>query len=87
MLPGSYDVALFGDLLFDEKGLRAWKRSVVSSAGVRSAYETAVGGEREERKHLLRRLSIDEIAISTPDNVVHPLIKFFRTRETRARRR
>ncbi len=58
-----------------------------SSGGVRSAYETAVSAEREDRKHLLRRLSIDEIAISTADNVVQPLIKFFRTRETRARRR
>ncbi|MGI8617705.1 MAG: DUF58 domain-containing protein [Gemmatimonadaceae bacterium] len=58
-----------------------------SSGGVRTAYATAVSAEREERKHLLRRLAIDEIAISTPDNVVHPLIKFFRTRETRARRR
>jgi hypothetical protein len=34
--PGTYDVALFGDLLFDEKGLRAWKRSSVSSVGVRA---------------------------------------------------
>ena len=28
----TYDVSVFGDLLFEEKGLRAWKRHVVSSA-------------------------------------------------------
>ena len=32
----SYDVAIFGDLLFDEKGLRAWKRASVSSASSRA---------------------------------------------------
>lgn len=31
----SFDVAIFGDLLFEEKALRAWKRSTVSSAGSR----------------------------------------------------
>jgi hypothetical protein len=32
----SYDVAIFGDLLLEEKALRAWKRSSVTSAGVRA---------------------------------------------------
>ena len=27
----TYDVSVFGDLLFEEKGLRAWKRHVVSA--------------------------------------------------------
>ena len=31
----SFDVAIFGDLLFEEKALRAWKRSMVSAAGSR----------------------------------------------------
>ena len=36
---------------------------------------------------LLRRLAIDEIPLQTDAGVVDPLIKFFRARETRSRRR
>jgi hypothetical protein len=43
--------------------------------------------EREERKHLLRRLAIDEVPVRTEGGVVEPLLRFFRARETRARRR
>lgn len=32
----SYDVSVFGDLIFDEKGVRAWKRHLVSSAQSRA---------------------------------------------------
>jgi hypothetical protein len=32
----SYDVAIFGDLLFEDRSLHAWKRTLVSSAGSRS---------------------------------------------------
>src|SRR6266404_4361919 len=42
--------------------------------------------EREERKHLLRRLAIDEISVRTEGGVVEPLLRFFRARETRLRR-
>ena len=42
--------------------------------------------EREERTHLLRRLAIDEIPVRTEGGVVEPLLRFFRTRETRLRR-
>jgi hypothetical protein len=43
--------------------------------------------ETDARRGLLRRLAIDEIPIHTDGGVVDPLIRFFRTRETRARRR
>lgn len=32
----TYDVRIFGDLLFEEKSVRAWKRSSVTSAGSRA---------------------------------------------------
>jgi uncharacterized protein (DUF58 family) len=58
-----------------------------SHASVRGSYAKRVGAEREERKHLLRRLAIDEVAVRTEAGVVEPLLRFFRSRETRARRR
>ena len=58
-----------------------------SNAGVRTSYSTRVSAEREERKHLLRRLAIDEVSVRTEAGVVEPLLRFFRSRETRARRR
>ena len=58
-----------------------------SSQTVRDVYSDRVASEREERKHLLRRLAIDEVAIRTEGGVVEPLLRFFRARETRARRR
>jgi uncharacterized protein (DUF58 family) len=57
------------------------------NSSVRSAYERRVTDEKEERKHLLRRLAIDEIPVHTDAGVVEPLLRFFRSRETRARRR
>lgn len=58
-----------------------------SSTNVRAAYSERVAAEREERKHLLRRLAIDEVAVRTEGGVVEPLLRFFRARETRSRRR
>jgi len=58
-----------------------------SSTSVRESYSERVAAEREERKHLLRRLAIDEVAVRTEGGVVEPLLRFFRARETRARRR
>ena len=57
-----------------------------SSPSVRTAYTDRVMAEREERKHLLRRLAIDEVAVRTEGGAVEPLLRFFRTRETRLRR-
>ncbi len=58
-----------------------------SHPSVRGAYSSRVSEEREQRKHLLRRLAIDEVAIRTEAGVVEPLLRFFRLRETQARRR
>jgi len=58
-----------------------------SDPGVREKFAENVAAELAARRHLLRRLAIDEIAVRTDAGVVDPLIKFFRTRETRSRRR
>ena len=57
-----------------------------SDARVRAKFAEAVEEELNARRHLLRRLAIDEVPIRTDGGVVDPLIKFFRARETRTRR-
>ena len=58
-----------------------------SDEQVRARFAEAVAEELSARKRLLRRLAIDEVPVRTDGGVVDPLIKFFRTRETRSRRR
>jgi uncharacterized protein (DUF58 family) len=58
-----------------------------SDPAVRARFAEAVTEESTTRKRLLRRLAIDEIPLHTDGGVVDPLIKFFRTRETRSRHR
>jgi uncharacterized protein (DUF58 family) len=58
-----------------------------SDPAVRAQFAAAVEEELGARRHLLRRLAIDEIPVHTDGGVVEPLIKFFRARETRTRRR
>jgi uncharacterized protein (DUF58 family) len=57
-----------------------------SDPAVRSQFETQVGGESDRRRHLLRRLAIDEIAVGTERGIMEPLLRFFRSRETRLRK-
>ena len=58
-----------------------------SDPDVRARFTEAVTAELDARRRLLRRLAIDEIPVRTDAGVVDPLIKFFRARETRGRRR
>lgn len=58
-----------------------------SSPLVRGDFESRVAAERDERRHLLRRLAIDEVPVRTDGNYIEPLLRFFRSRETQARRR
>jgi uncharacterized protein (DUF58 family) len=58
-----------------------------SARVVRARFAAAVDAELSARRHLLRRLAIDEIPIHTDGGVVDPLIRFFRARETRSHRR
>jgi uncharacterized protein (DUF58 family) len=58
-----------------------------SDPQVRAQFAASVEEELAMRRRLLRRLAIDEIPVHTDGSVVEPLIRFFRARETRARRR
>jgi uncharacterized protein (DUF58 family) len=58
-----------------------------SNPAVRARYQASVNADMSRRTHLLRRLAIDEIPVSTDQSIMEPLLKFFRTRETKARRR
>ena len=57
-----------------------------SDPAVRAAFDRRAATEREERRHLLRRLAIDEIPISTGSSYIEPLLRFFGARERRAAR-
>jgi uncharacterized protein (DUF58 family) len=57
-----------------------------SDARVRSRFDTLVSGEADRRRHLLRRLAIDEIPVNTDQGIMEPLLRFFRTRERRIRK-
>jgi len=57
-----------------------------SNPDVRAQYERTVGAEHDARRQLLRRLAIDEVPVRTDTGYIEPLLKFFRARETRARR-
>jgi uncharacterized protein (DUF58 family) len=58
-----------------------------SDRRVREHFDRVVGAETAARRQLLRRLAIDEIAVSTADGYLEPLLRFFRARETRVARR
>jgi uncharacterized protein (DUF58 family) len=54
---------------------------------VRASFDEAVAAERQERRQLLRRLAIDEIAMTTETGYIEPLLRFFRNRERRVKLR
>jgi uncharacterized protein (DUF58 family) len=53
--------------------------------GVRAAYAEHVAAELAARHRVLRRAGVDEVDLTTGGSVIEPLLKFFRTRQTRAR--
>jgi uncharacterized protein (DUF58 family) len=57
-----------------------------SDPKVRSRFDTMVSTESDRRRHLLRRLAIDEIPVNTDQGIMEPLLRFFRTRERRIRK-
>ncbi|MEP7343659.1 MAG: DUF58 domain-containing protein [Gemmatimonadaceae bacterium] len=58
-----------------------------SDAGVRSKFTEAVTRERLERRTLFRRLSVDEVPMTTESGYLEPLLRFFRMRDRRRRHR
>ena len=62
--------------------------SVDTSDGrVREGFRQASETERANRRQLLRRLAIDEVPVNTRDGYLEALLKFFRARGTRIKRR
>jgi len=57
-----------------------------SDPKVRAQFDVQVSSEFDSRRHLLRRLAIDEIPIRTDTGIMDPLLRFFRARETRIRK-
>jgi uncharacterized protein (DUF58 family) len=58
-----------------------------SDPDVRRRYAEATAAELEARRHIVRRLAIDEVVIGTDTGYLEPLMRFFRTRERRVHRR
>jgi hypothetical protein len=56
-----------------------------SNPAVRERFDREVSFEADRRRHLLRRLAIDEIPVKTDKGIMEPLLRFFRARETRIR--
>ncbi|HET7563876.1 MAG TPA: DUF58 domain-containing protein [Gemmatimonadaceae bacterium] len=58
-----------------------------SDPRVREHFDRSVHAARDAHRKLFRRLAIDEIAVRTDQSYVEPLLRFFRMREIRRRRR
>jgi hypothetical protein len=58
-----------------------------SDRRVRESFRAASDAERLARRQLLRRLAIDEVPVNTKDGYLEALLRFFRARGTRVRRR
>lgn len=58
-----------------------------SDPTVRARYAAMIRAEREARQGMLRRLGVDEVTVPLESGYVEAMLRFFRTRETRARRR
>jgi uncharacterized protein (DUF58 family) len=58
-----------------------------SDPTVRARYAALIRAEREGRQALLRRLGVDEVIVPLEAGYAEAMLRFFRTRETRARRR
>jgi uncharacterized protein (DUF58 family) len=58
-----------------------------SDRRVRDGFRKASDAERAERRQLLRRLAIDEVPVNTKDGYLEALLRFFRARGRRVRRR
>jgi uncharacterized protein (DUF58 family) len=54
-----------------------------SDPAVRAQFLKSVNSEADKRRHLLRRLAIDEIVVNTEQGSMEPLLRFFRMRERR----
>jgi hypothetical protein len=58
-----------------------------SDPTVRARYASLIRAERAARQALLQRLGVDEVIVPLEAGYAEAMLRFFRTRETRARRR
>ena len=85
--PSEQDLPDIGQARFVDPETGATIDVDTSDVRVRARFAETVAEELNARRRLLRRLAIDEVPVRTDGGVVDPLIKFFRARETRSRRR
>jgi uncharacterized protein (DUF58 family) len=85
--PGERDLPSLGVARLVDPETGAFLEVDTSDASVRRAYATALRTEQAERTSRFRRLAIDEVRVRTESGYVDALMRFFATRETRARRR
>ena len=85
--PGERDLPSLGVARLVDLETGAYLEVDTSDTAVRNAYAETLGAERKERTGRFRRLAIDEVRVRTEAGYVDALMRFFATRETRARRR
>ena len=85
--PGERDQPSLGVARLVDPETGAYLEVDTSDAAVRRAYAETLRIERAERTSRFRRLAIDEVRVPTESGYVDALMRFFATRETRARRR
>ncbi len=85
--PGERDLPALGVARLVDPETGAYLEVDTSDAAVRRAYAEALRVERADRTSRFRRLAIDEVRVRTETGYVDALMRFFATRETRARRR
>ena len=85
--PGERDLPSMGVARLVDSETGAFLEVDTSDRAVRRAYADAQHVERAERTSRFRRLAIDEVCVRTEAGYVDALMRFFATRETRARRR
>jgi len=85
--PGERELPNLGVARLVDPETGAFLEVDTSDRAVRAAYAHAQQVERAERTSRFRRLAVDEVRVRTEDGYVDALMRFFATRETRARRR
>ncbi|MDQ8154141.1 MAG: DUF58 domain-containing protein [Gemmatimonadota bacterium] len=85
--PGERDLPALGVARLVDPETGTFLEVDTNDAAVRRAYAEAQHAERAERTSRFRRLAIDEVRVRTEAGYVDALMRFFATRETRARRR
>lgn len=85
--PGERDLPSLGVARLVDPETGVYLEVDTSDSAVRRAYAEAQRAERAERTRRFRRLAIDEVRVRTEAGYVDALLRFFATRETRARRR